>query len=206
MSKVNLFEERTISNSAEFFAFADLCSLALNNVECVMDQEKTKGTSSASSPTAGSSKNSFKSQQRHHEHNYTNPSIEDTSITITKVCSLSEGSTVTGREGPRIRNSSRSQSKGDANEGNQRTTGTRVRRQPPEGVIRSIRNTERRNALQGSGSERTSEAKSKVIKKDVYNRIRRSEEELQKAAEMVRGGMTFQTASDTFNIPISTIR
>lgn len=50
------------------------------------------------------------------------------------------------------------------------------------------------------------EVKSRVIKKDVFNRIRRSEEELQKAAEMVRGGMTFQTASDTFNIPISTIR
>ena len=50
------------------------------------------------------------------------------------------------------------------------------------------------------------DSKSKAIKKDVFNRIRRSEEELQKAAEMVRGGMTFQTASDTFNIPISTIR
>lgn len=51
-----------------------------------------------------------------------------------------------------------------------------------------------------------SEVKNRVIKKDVFNRIRRSEDELQKAAEMVRGGMTFQTASDTFNIPISTIR
>lgn len=50
------------------------------------------------------------------------------------------------------------------------------------------------------------EVKNKAAKKDVFNRIRRSEEELQKAAEMVRGGMTFQTASDTFNIPISTIR
>ncbi|KAL0281173.1 UNVERIFIED_CONTAM: hypothetical protein PYX00_002237 [Menopon gallinae] len=149
-----------------------------------MDQERTKGTSSASSPTAGSSKNSFKSQQRHHEHNYTNPSIDDTSITITKVCSLSEGSTLGERESPRIRSSSRSQSKGDAGEGNQRTAGMRA----------------------SSGSERSAEVKNKVIKKDVFNRIRRSEEELQKAAEMVRGGMTFQTASDTFNIPISTIR
>lgn len=50
------------------------------------------------------------------------------------------------------------------------------------------------------------DVKNRVVKKDVFNRIRRSEEELQKAAEMVRGGMTFQTASDTFNIPISTIR
>jgi len=43
-------------------------------------------------------------------------------------------------------------------------------------------------------------------KKDPLNRIRRSEAELANAAEMVRGGMTFQTASDTYNIPISTIR
>lgn len=37
-------------------------------------------------------------------------------------------------------------------------------------------------------------------------RIRRSEEELQKAAECVQKGMTFQNVSDIFNIPISTIR
>lgn len=37
-------------------------------------------------------------------------------------------------------------------------------------------------------------------------RVRRSEESLSQAAEFVRTGQTFQQVSDTFSIPISTIR
>lgn len=37
-------------------------------------------------------------------------------------------------------------------------------------------------------------------------RIRRSDEELRRAAECITRGQTFQTVSDQFNIPISTIR
>jgi len=37
-------------------------------------------------------------------------------------------------------------------------------------------------------------------------RVRRSEDELRQAAECVMKGSTFQTVSDRFNIPISTIR
>lgn len=37
-------------------------------------------------------------------------------------------------------------------------------------------------------------------------RIRRSEDLLKKAADCVSRGQTFQTVSDQFNIPISTIR
>lgn len=37
-------------------------------------------------------------------------------------------------------------------------------------------------------------------------RIRRSDEELRRAAECITRGQTFQNVSDQFNIPISTIR
>ncbi|XP_066255821.1 uncharacterized protein [Euwallacea similis] len=40
----------------------------------------------------------------------------------------------------------------------------------------------------------------------VNKRIRRSDEELRRAAECITRGQTFQTVSDQFNIPISTIR
>lgn len=40
----------------------------------------------------------------------------------------------------------------------------------------------------------------------VNRRIRRSDEELRRAAECITRGQTFQNVSDQFNIPISTIR
>lgn len=53
-----------------------------------MDQDKEKSCSS--SPT-NIHKNSTKPQQRHQEHNYTNPPVDDTSITITKVNVTNDG-------------------------------------------------------------------------------------------------------------------
>lgn len=44
------------------------------------------------------------------------------------------------------------------------------------------------------------------ISGSVNRRIRRSDEELRRAAECITRGQTFQNVSDQFNIPISTIR
>lgn len=45
-----------------------------------------------------------------------------------------------------------------------------------------------------------------ILSGSVNKRIRRSDEELRRAAECITRGQTFQTVSDQFNIPISTIR
>ncbi|KAK6644962.1 hypothetical protein RUM43_001238 [Polyplax serrata] len=134
-------------------------------------------------------RSSIKCQVRHQEHNYTNPPKEEAQKTTTvpkeEAANYQTRSSSSSGDSSRSKNSSVKVSSHSRSE----TNSTRQTSQPSS----SVRNL-------------SVEVKSRVIKKDVFNRIRRSEEELQKAAEMVRGGMTFQTASDTFNIPISTIR
>ena len=69
-----------------------------------MDQDKEKSSSSLS-PT-NLQKNATKPQQRHQEHNYTNPPVDDTTITITKVNVTNDGNSTEEGESHRVNKNS----------------------------------------------------------------------------------------------------